>query len=159
MMLWFFASPVIYSYLTISPSIQRYLNFNPMTHILVGYHQTMFTGEMGHWPWLLVMAPASLITFFVGYYFFDKLRENVRGRSMSSWATAIQVSNLTKVYQRYSHRKQFRTLKSALLGGSLLSDLRPDERFPALKRRHLQRARGLDVRHHRAGTARGRARS
>ena len=46
--------------------------------------------------------------------------------------TAIQVSDLTKVYQRYSHRKQFRTLKSALLGGSLLADLRPDERFPAL---------------------------
>jgi ABC-type polysaccharide/polyol phosphate transport system ATPase subunit len=46
--------------------------------------------------------------------------------------TAIQVSDLTKIYQRYSHRKQFRTLKSALLGGSLLSDLRPDERFPAL---------------------------
>ena len=25
--------------------------------------------------------------------------------------TAIQVSNLTKVYERYSHKKQFRTLK------------------------------------------------
>jgi ABC-type polysaccharide/polyol phosphate transport system ATPase subunit len=48
-------------------------------------------------------------------------------------ATAIQVSDLTKVYQRYSRRKQFRTLKSALLGGSLLQDLRPDERFPALQ--------------------------
>jgi ABC-type polysaccharide/polyol phosphate transport system ATPase subunit len=46
--------------------------------------------------------------------------------------TAIQVSDLTKVYQRYSHRKQFRTLKSALLGGSLLSALKPDERFTAL---------------------------
>jgi ABC-type polysaccharide/polyol phosphate transport system ATPase subunit len=45
---------------------------------------------------------------------------------------AIQVSDLTKVYQRYSHRRQFRTLKSALLGGSLLTDLRPDERFLAL---------------------------
>ncbi|HEY7820384.1 MAG TPA: ABC transporter ATP-binding protein, partial [Vicinamibacteria bacterium] len=47
--------------------------------------------------------------------------------------TAIQVSDLTKVYQRYSRRKQFRTLKSALLGGSLLQDLKPDERFPALQ--------------------------
>ena len=46
---------------------------------------------------------------------------------------AIQVSDLTKVYQRYSHRRQFRTLKSALLGGSLLTDLRPDERFLALE--------------------------
>lgn len=46
--------------------------------------------------------------------------------------TAIKVSDVTKVYQRYSHRKQFRTLKSALLGGNLLSELQPDERFPAL---------------------------
>ncbi|HEY7820287.1 MAG TPA: ABC transporter ATP-binding protein [Vicinamibacteria bacterium] len=48
-------------------------------------------------------------------------------------ATAIQVSDLTKVYQRYSHRKQFRTLKSALLRGNLLQELKPDERFPALE--------------------------
>jgi ABC-type polysaccharide/polyol phosphate transport system ATPase subunit len=46
--------------------------------------------------------------------------------------TAIQVSDLTKIYQRYSHRKQFRTLKSALLRGSLLQELKPDERFTAL---------------------------
>jgi len=75
MMLWFFSSPVIYSYLTISPSIQRWLNYNPMTHILVGYHQTLFTGSMGHWPWFLVMVPASIVTFLLGYYFFDRLRE------------------------------------------------------------------------------------
>ncbi len=45
---------------------------------------------------------------------------------------AIRVSDVTKIYQRYSHRKQFRTLKSALLGGNLLAELRPDERFEAL---------------------------
>jgi ABC-type polysaccharide/polyol phosphate export permease len=75
MMLWFFASPVIYSYLTISPSIQRFLNYNPMTHILVGYHQSLFMGSLGHWPWLLVMVPASVATFLLGYTFFDRLRE------------------------------------------------------------------------------------
>jgi homopolymeric O-antigen transport system permease protein len=75
MMIWFFGSPVIYSYLSISPSIQRYLNYNPMTHILVGYQQSLFTGSMGHWPWLLVMVPASVVTFLVGYTFFDRLRE------------------------------------------------------------------------------------
>jgi lipopolysaccharide transport system permease protein len=75
MMLWFFASPVIYSYLTISPSIQRWLNYNPMTHVLVGYHQSLFTGSMGHWPWLLAMIPVSLVTLFLGYYFFDRVRE------------------------------------------------------------------------------------
>jgi ABC-type polysaccharide/polyol phosphate transport system ATPase subunit len=45
---------------------------------------------------------------------------------------AIRVSDLTKVYQRYAHRKQFRTLKSALLTGSLINDLKPEETFSAL---------------------------
>ncbi len=75
-MLWFFSSPVIYSYLhNVRPELQRWLNFNPMTHILVGYHQTLFTGSLGHWPWLLMMVVASLITFFVGYFFFDRMRD------------------------------------------------------------------------------------
>ncbi|MFQ5790179.1 MAG: ABC transporter permease, partial [Acidobacteriota bacterium] len=75
MMLWFFASPVIYPYLDRSPGLQRWLNFNPMTHILVGYHQTLFTGGLGHWPWLLVMVGASAVTFLIGYSFFDRLRD------------------------------------------------------------------------------------
>ena len=45
---------------------------------------------------------------------------------------AVRVSDLTKVYQRYAHRKQFRTLKSALLTGSLIDDLKPEETFSAL---------------------------
>jgi ABC-type polysaccharide/polyol phosphate transport system ATPase subunit len=46
--------------------------------------------------------------------------------------TAIRISDVTKVYQRYSHRKQFRTLKSALLRGNLIQELKPDETFTAL---------------------------
>ena len=46
--------------------------------------------------------------------------------------TAIEVSRVSKVYRRFSHRKQFATLKSALLNGSLISSLRPDETFSAL---------------------------
>ena len=45
---------------------------------------------------------------------------------------AIEVSRASKIYRRYSHRKQFATLKSALLSGSLISHLRPDETFTAL---------------------------
>ena len=47
---------------------------------------------------------------------------------------AIEVRDITKVYRRYVQRKQFATLKSALLKGSLIRDLQPDETFPALKR-------------------------
>jgi ABC-type polysaccharide/polyol phosphate transport system ATPase subunit len=47
-------------------------------------------------------------------------------------APAIAAKDVTKVYRRFLHRNQFKTLKSALLTGSLLSDLRPDETFTAL---------------------------
>ena len=46
---------------------------------------------------------------------------------------AIEVREVHKVYRRYSRRKQFATLKSALLSGSVLRDLRPDAVFEALK--------------------------
>jgi ABC-type polysaccharide/polyol phosphate transport system ATPase subunit len=46
---------------------------------------------------------------------------------------AIQVRDVHKVYRRYSRRKQFATLKSALLSGSVMGDLRPDAVFEALK--------------------------
>jgi ABC-type polysaccharide/polyol phosphate transport system ATPase subunit len=47
--------------------------------------------------------------------------------------SAIEAVNVSKVYRRYSRRRQFATLKSALLRGSLISDLQPDETFPALQ--------------------------
>jgi ABC-type polysaccharide/polyol phosphate transport system ATPase subunit len=46
---------------------------------------------------------------------------------------AIEVRNVRKTYRRYARRRQFATLKSALLSGRVLSDLRPDETFDALK--------------------------
>jgi ABC-type polysaccharide/polyol phosphate transport system ATPase subunit len=46
---------------------------------------------------------------------------------------AIQVTNASKVYRRYSRRHQFTTLKSALLSRSLIRDLRPDEIFAAVR--------------------------
>lgn len=45
---------------------------------------------------------------------------------------AIALEDVTKVYRRYGRRRQFSTLKSAILSGTMLSDLRPDETFRAL---------------------------
>jgi ABC-type polysaccharide/polyol phosphate transport system ATPase subunit len=45
---------------------------------------------------------------------------------------AIEVTNAAKVYRRYSRRRQFSTLKSALLSRSLIRNLRPDETFAAV---------------------------
>ena len=46
--------------------------------------------------------------------------------------TAIELSNVTKIYRRHSGRK-LATLKSALLQRSILSDLSPAETFAALQ--------------------------
>jgi ABC-type polysaccharide/polyol phosphate transport system ATPase subunit len=45
----------------------------------------------------------------------------------------VAARDLAKVYRRFLHQNQFRTLKSALLKGSLLSDLTPDQTFTALQ--------------------------
>ena len=45
---------------------------------------------------------------------------------------AVVARDVAKVYRRFLHRNRFKTLKSALLTGSLLSDLKPDETFTAL---------------------------
>ena len=46
---------------------------------------------------------------------------------------AIEATDVTKVYRRFAHRRQFATLKSALLRGTVLRDLHPDETFAAVK--------------------------
>jgi ABC-type polysaccharide/polyol phosphate transport system ATPase subunit len=47
-------------------------------------------------------------------------------------STAIEVSHVTKFYRRYSQRRQFSTLKSALLSRTMVRNLAPDETFLAL---------------------------
>jgi len=52
---------------------------------------------------------------------------------MPAPARAIDVVNVTKTYRRYARRKQFATLKSAILSGTLVGDLRPEDSFHALR--------------------------
>ncbi len=60
---------------------------------------------------------------------------------------AITVTNASKVYRRYSRRRQFSTLKSALLSRSLIGNLRPDETFSAVRNVsfHVPKGRTLGV--------------
>jgi ABC-type polysaccharide/polyol phosphate transport system ATPase subunit len=55
---------------------------------------------------------------------------------------AIEVARASKIYRRYSHRKQFATLKSALLSRSLVANLKPDDTFTALNDVSLTVPRG-----------------
>lgn len=57
-------------------------------------------------------------------------------------AAAVELDNVSKVYRRYAGRRQFATLKSALLRGSLAGDLGPEETFRAVDAVSFQVAAG-----------------
>ncbi len=45
---------------------------------------------------------------------------------------AVEIENVSKLYKRSAHKRQFQTLKSAMLGGNLFETLKPKEAFAAL---------------------------
>lgn len=49
-------------------------------------------------------------------------------------APAVIVEDLTKFYRKYSQKRRFQTMKSALIKGDLFRQLRPEEVFLALER-------------------------
>ncbi len=77
---WFFASPIIYpmTFRTVQEHsiLQIFLNLNPMTHIMWGYQNCVFWGEMIRWKRLGVTFLFSLLLLFIGYYIFDRLRDS-----------------------------------------------------------------------------------
>jgi ABC-type polysaccharide/polyol phosphate export permease len=72
---WFFATPIIYRY-TDQPTLMRWLNLNPFTHIAITYQEILyFPGPVGHARWLLVLGAISIVFFLFGYFVFDRLRD------------------------------------------------------------------------------------
>jgi lipopolysaccharide transport system permease protein len=74
---WFFASPVLYSYADLGPRMKSVLRFNPMTHVLVSYQQTLFEGRFDHWRGLGAAAAVAVATFALGAWLFDRLRDTL----------------------------------------------------------------------------------
>ena len=82
MTFWFFATPIIYSYITpqgeeaIKGWAGTLLKLNPFTHLAITYQEILyFDGPVGHWYWLLVLGGISVVFFLFGYFIFDRLRD------------------------------------------------------------------------------------
>ena len=74
---WFFATPVLYSYAGASPRMKALLRFNPMTHVVVSYQQALFEGHFDHWRGLAVAALVAFATYLVGAWLFERLRDTL----------------------------------------------------------------------------------
>jgi len=77
--LWFFATPVIYSYAQIAEGtpLRRLLRLNPMTHVVVTYQQMLFQGHVDHWRGLLLSLAVGAVAFAAGAFLFDRLRDTL----------------------------------------------------------------------------------
>jgi ABC-type polysaccharide/polyol phosphate export permease len=77
--LWFFATPVIYSYAQIAEGtpLRRLLRLNPMTHVVVTYQQMLFLGTVDHWRGLVLSLAVGVVAFAVGAFLFDRLRDTL----------------------------------------------------------------------------------
>ncbi|KEZ52170.1 ABC transporter permease [Metabacillus indicus] len=73
--LWFYLSPVIYSYHSIGEEYQKWLILNPMTGILDGYRRILLHGEMPDIMPLIYTLGFSLVIFVVGFTVFNKLEK------------------------------------------------------------------------------------
>lgn len=78
LMLWFFATPIIYPWF--QPNVQRFrwlFDVNPFTHLAVSYQEILFfDGPFGHLRWLLALGAASVALFLACYGLFDRLRDS-----------------------------------------------------------------------------------
>jgi len=77
--LWFFATPVIYSYAAIAEGtpLRQALRLNPMTHVIVTYQQMLFHGNVDHWRGLFLALVVGLVAFAAGAFLFDRLRDTL----------------------------------------------------------------------------------
>jgi len=78
--LWFFATPIIYSYLHLPETAKpfmKYMNVNPFVHLAISYQEILFfAGPFGHWRWLLALGVLSALLFLAAYWMFDRLRDS-----------------------------------------------------------------------------------
>jgi lipopolysaccharide transport system permease protein len=73
----FFASPVLYLYGEVHGRLRSFLRLNPMSHVLVSYQQILFDGHFQHGEGLALAGLAAVVTFAVGAFLFDRLRDTL----------------------------------------------------------------------------------
>jgi lipopolysaccharide transport system permease protein len=74
--LWFFSTPIIYSWKQAPDFGKWFINVNPFSHLAISYQEVLFfSGPFGHWKWLFALAAASAAFFLFAYFVFDRLRD------------------------------------------------------------------------------------
>jgi len=77
MQLWFFSTPVLYSFTSLPEALRAVLRFNPMTHVMKAYHDLLFEGVARFQRGLGLAGIAALVALALGAFLFDRLRDTL----------------------------------------------------------------------------------
>ena len=79
LMLWFFATPIIYPWTAVPLAMRPWMDLNPFKHLAISYQEILFNPQdaFGHKWWLLALAGVSVVVFIAGYWLFDRLRDSM----------------------------------------------------------------------------------
>ena len=75
--LWFFATPILYDVEILQGTMRQLMRFNPMGHVIISYQQIFFFGHFDHWRGLGAALLAGVVTFAIGAFVFDRLRDTL----------------------------------------------------------------------------------
>ncbi|KUP05484.1 ABC transporter permease [Bacillus coahuilensis m2-6] len=73
--LWFYLSPIIYSFEFLSEEYKKWLLFNPLTGILDGYRKVLLHNELPLLAPLIYTAIFSVVVFVIGFVVFNRLEK------------------------------------------------------------------------------------
>ena len=97
-------------------AVQDALNLNPFTHLVISYQEVLFYDRAARA--LAVAACPAVASFACSWRATSSSIACVtrsRRKCVAAADAAIDAGDVTKVYRRYTHKKQFATLKSALV--------------------------------------------
>ena len=147
--LWFFATPIIYSWR--QDNVQRYktlFNLNPFTHLAISYQEILFFGPVGHWKWLLALGAVSIARVSRRLLAVRSAARLVRGGRVTSGPERDRAGQRLEDLPPL-RRPAVRDAEERAAAAQHPARSAAERDVSRAHRRHLSGAEGLDLRRHR----------
>ena len=71
----FYVTPILYTPETFPEGLMWLLKLNPLTHLMISYRNIFFYHRNPGIDGLIIVFAFSVILFFAGYFFFEKIQK------------------------------------------------------------------------------------
>ena len=77
LLLWMYATPIIYPLSMVPQALRRVLLINPLTHLVDGYRATLLLGKPPDWGGMAYLTLFAVLSFLFGYWVFTSSKEQI----------------------------------------------------------------------------------